>query len=194
MKNWVNSNVTINVFTALFHLVLKCLMITAPTFRVLLCKRLSMTPSIYKMWNYINIAFQATVRLHSCCMMTCTLNGGPDMVTEGGRGDLEAGRRMPGRRWCVSVLRDGATRLVPALCTLGAAYKWLVYICDWPLDSLNVCAPGSCPHMEWLVCDNYVEEAYSCFGWVDFILMKATSTFCVLMYVDGTVRGFKISK
>merc|ERR1719282_985433 len=37
---------------------------------------------------------QATVRLHSCCMMTCTLNGGPDMVTDGR--DLEAGRRMPG--------------------------------------------------------------------------------------------------
>ena len=67
--------------------------------------------------------FQATVRLHSCCMMTCTLNGGPDMVTEGARGDLEAGRRMPGRRWCVGVLRDGATRLMPALCPLGAAHK-----------------------------------------------------------------------
>ena len=50
------------------------------------------------------------------------------MVTEGGRGDLEAGRRMPGRRWCVSVLRDGATRLMPALCTLGAAHKYLVSI------------------------------------------------------------------
>ena len=95
--------------------------------------------------------FQATVRLHSCCMMTCTLNGGPDMVTEGARGDLEAGRRMPGRRWCVGVLRDGATRLMPALCPLGAAHKWLVYICDRPLDSLNVCAPGNGPHMERLV-------------------------------------------
>ena len=28
-------------------------------------------------------------------MMTCTLNGGPDMVTDGR--DLEAGRRMPGK-------------------------------------------------------------------------------------------------
>ena len=35
---------------------------------------------------------QATVRLHSCCMMTCTLNGGPE-----GQGDMEAQRRIPGR-------------------------------------------------------------------------------------------------
>ena len=40
--------------------------------------------------------FQATVRLHSCCMMTCTLNGGPDIPGDV-RGDLEGGRRMPGR-------------------------------------------------------------------------------------------------
>jgi len=37
---------------------------------------------------------QATVRLHSCCMMTCTLNGGPEVGAD--RADLEA-RRMPGR-------------------------------------------------------------------------------------------------
>jgi len=36
---------------------------------------------------------QATVRLHSCCMMTCTLNGGPEVGAD--REGLEA-RRMPG--------------------------------------------------------------------------------------------------
>jgi len=40
---------------------------------------------------------QATVRLHSCCMMTCTLNGGPEVGAE--RADLEA-RRMPGCNEC----------------------------------------------------------------------------------------------
>ena len=145
--------------------------------------------------------FQATVRLHSCCMMTCTLNGGPDMVTEGARGDLEAGRRMPGRRWCVGVLRDGATRLMPALCPLGAAHKWLVYICDRPLDSLNVCAPGNGPHMEWIVVklwkNNYVEEAFSCLGWVVLNHWNQHLHFvswCICRNVDGTVRGFQIYK
>merc|ERR1719411_1732082 len=38
---------------------------------------------------------QATVRLHSCCMMTCTLNGGPEVGAD--REGLEA-RRMPGRQ------------------------------------------------------------------------------------------------
>jgi len=38
---------------------------------------------------------QATVRLHSCCMMTCTLNGGPDLPADAR--DMEAARRMPGR-------------------------------------------------------------------------------------------------
>merc|ERR1719369_350138 len=37
---------------------------------------------------------QATVRLHSCCMMTCTLNGGPDLPADAR--DMEAARRMPG--------------------------------------------------------------------------------------------------
>merc|ERR1712013_644278 len=40
---------------------------------------------------------QATVRLHSCCMMTCTLNGGPEVGAD--RADLEA-RRMPGCNEC----------------------------------------------------------------------------------------------
>ena len=40
---------------------------------------------------------QATVRLHSCCMMTCTLNGAPDVAADGR--DLEAARRMPGKIW-----------------------------------------------------------------------------------------------
>merc|ERR1719410_1706711 len=43
---------------------------------------------------------QATVRLHSCCMMTCTLNGGPDMVADTRGADLETGRRMPGCHEC----------------------------------------------------------------------------------------------
>jgi len=34
---------------------------------------------------------QATVQLHSCCMMTCTLNGGPDH-----HGDIH--RQKPGRK------------------------------------------------------------------------------------------------
>ena len=34
------------------------------------------------------------MRLHSCCMMTCTLNGGPEVGAD--REGLEA-RRMPGR-------------------------------------------------------------------------------------------------
>jgi len=40
---------------------------------------------------------QATVRLHSCCMMTCTLNGGPEVGAD--REGLEA-RRMPGCNEC----------------------------------------------------------------------------------------------
>ena len=47
---------------------------------------------IYDLWSF---PFQATVRLHSCCMMTCTLNGGPEVGAD--REGLEA-RRMPGRQ------------------------------------------------------------------------------------------------
>ena len=42
------------------------------------------------------VVLQATVRLHSCCMMTCTLNGGPELSSDGR--DMEAARRMPGNR------------------------------------------------------------------------------------------------
>ena len=47
---------------------------------------------IHDTWSFSS---QATVRLHSCCMMTCTLNGGPEVGAD--REGLEA-RRMPGRQ------------------------------------------------------------------------------------------------
>ena len=50
---------------------------------------------IYRIYNLWSFPFQATVRLHSCCMMTCTLNGGPEVGAD--REGLEA-RRMPGRQ------------------------------------------------------------------------------------------------
>ena len=49
--------------------------------------------------------FQATVRLHSCCMMTCTLNGGPEVGAD--REALEA-RRMPGRQPMQSLPAKGS--------------------------------------------------------------------------------------
>ena len=48
-------------------------------------------------------------------MMTCTLNGGPDMVADGR--DLEAGRRMPGRRH-VCQTRGTARDMSPCLVSL----------------------------------------------------------------------------
>jgi len=44
---------------------------------------------------------QATVRLHSCCMMTCTLNGGPDVPPDT-RVDMDSQRRIPGCNECPS--------------------------------------------------------------------------------------------
>ena len=40
---------------------------------------------VYSMYTVQYITLQATVRLHSCCMMTCTLNGGREMVSDQGR-------------------------------------------------------------------------------------------------------------
>ena len=37
---------------------------------------------IIQSFGLFTTMFQATVRLHSCCMMTCTLNGGPEVGAE----------------------------------------------------------------------------------------------------------------